>query len=535
MELQYSYMDSDDYLEPEIVDESILKDPVLFETLLTNLQEAKVSNRVEYEQQLKHFVIKILDINKFIKVNECKEITNPMFFASKNVPTPDGLLSNEIFGIDMESRRGIFAYIDLGSTFLDPSCYKEWTRLDSRIKGIVAQEVKYRVGNDGELIEDPEKGKTGIKFLKNNFDKFQFTHTKSTKRDLKISYLIKNKDRMFIDKYPVIPPYYRDIDTASQGKTNVGFINKIYANLINSSIALKSTQDMGFDNTGAICFRIQELLLTLYDWFVGNRNARIGSGDEGVGISGKLGIMRRAVMSKTSDYSSRLVISAPDLSVESMDDMMVTINKSAVPLATIITDFKPFVMFHIRRFFENEFLNMNLYPVRDKNGKLTYITVDTPEIQFSDEVIDHEINRFLHGMSDRFVPVIIKSTEGKSYYMKFRGRSNKDNIGDQSIYDRRLTWCDIFFQAAVEASKGKMILITRFPIDAYTNQSPTEIEVNSTVETEPMYIDDNYYQYYPKIREDMIGKDTSNMFVDTLRMSNLILKGFGADKLTKVA
>lgn len=50
-----------------------------------------------------------------------------------------------------------------------------------------------------------------------------------------------------------------------------------------------------------------------------------------------------------------------------------------------------------------------------------------------------------------------------------------------------------------------------------------------------MYIDDNYYQYYPKIREDMIGKDTSNMFVDTLRMSNLILKGFGADKLTKVA
>lgn len=37
------------------------------------------------------------------------------------------------------------------------------------------------------------------------------------------------------------------------------------------------------------------------------------------------------------------------------------------------------------------------------------------------------------------------------------------------------------------------------------------------------------YKYYPKIREEDIGTDTSNKFVDTLNMSNLYLDGIGGD------
>ena len=65
----------------------------------------------------------LLDVDKFIKVNNLKEVYDPVFF---NGPTPSehGLLSNEIFGITKSERAGIYAYIDLGGYFLHPLAYK---------------------------------------------------------------------------------------------------------------------------------------------------------------------------------------------------------------------------------------------------------------------------------------------------------------------------------------------------------------------------------------------------------------------------
>lgn len=61
------------------------------------------------------------------------------------------------------------------------------------------------------------------------------------------------------------------------------------------------------------------------------------------------------------------------------------------------------------------------------------------------------------------------------------------------------------------------------------NQFPCKIIVSSTLETEPLFIGNDFYKYYPKITEDMIGSDTSNMFIDTLRISNLHLKRIVGD------
>ena len=37
----------------------------------------------------------LLDIEDFIKKNDVKEISNPIFFNQNKLPTSDGLLSNE--------------------------------------------------------------------------------------------------------------------------------------------------------------------------------------------------------------------------------------------------------------------------------------------------------------------------------------------------------------------------------------------------------------------------------------------------------
>lgn len=491
------------------------------------IDELTSLNEAEYNKSIEKLKLEIIDANKFIKANDCKQITNPITFVRNGYPSDDGLLSNIIFGITKEDRAGTFAYIDLGGTFIDPSCYKVWSRMDSRIKEIVHQTKKYILDDSGELIEN-DKGKTGIKFLKDNFDKIKFRTTESIKRDLKIKYLKSNKDRMFINKYIVIPAYYRDSNNSGKNQ-GVGAINKIYVSLLLAVNSLKSTRDFGFDDTGAIEGRIQEILVTIYDWFVGNTNASIK--EEGTGMSKKKGIIRRANMSKTTDYSSRLVLSAPDMKVECVDDLMVNLEQSALPLAATIADFYPYIVFNIKKFFENEFGTVSKYPVMGENGELTYYTPKDPLIEFSEERIKKELKRFVHGFSNRFIPIEVPledGPKGKKYYMKFKGRKS-DELNDQNLINRKLTWVDVFYQAAVEATRDKVIFITRFPIDSYFNQYPTKLVVSSTKETEQVYIDGHFYPFYPKIREDQIGKDTSKLFVDTMMISNLFLKAIGGD------
>lgn len=44
-----------------------------------------------------------------------------------------------------------------------------------------------------------------------------------------------------------------------------------------------------------------------------------------------------------------------------------------------------------------------------------------------------------------------------------------------------------------------------------------------------MIIGSSYYKNYPYIRQEDIGKNTSNKFIDTLNISNLYLDGIGGD------
>ena len=503
--------------------------------ILNFLEEANdflnrtVISEAQYEKVTSHLRLEILDVEKFVKVNECKVVDDPRAFIKDGIPSPRGLLSNEIFGISKNERAGIFAYIDLHDWFMDPSCYKAWIRIDSKVRNAVHGIDTFRVNDRGEIVEDPN-GETGIKFLKKNLDKIKFKSTESVKRDIKVQYLEKNRDKIFIKKYIVIPPYYRDKNTGTGKTVGLGGINKLYNNLIIASNALTTTQDYMFDASDAMRGRVQEIILAIYDWFCGNTNSSINV-DAGVGLSGKLGLLRRTNMSKTADFSSRLVISACELKVEKPENMMVNFDRSAIPLAAAIAEFRDFVTFHVKRFFDNEFNGTTQYPALNKNNKIIMIKPIDPELAFSDERIRLEMERYLHGYNNRFVPVEIpvEGTDEK-YYLQFKGRlASPKNNNPEPLFNRKLTWCDIFFIACTEATKDKQVLITRFPIDKYSNQITTGIILSSTKETEPVIINNEFYPYYPKIRQEDLYTDTSNKFVDTMQISNLYLEGMCAD------
>ena len=83
--------------------------------------------------------------------------------------------------------------------------------------------------------------------------------------------------------------------------------------------------------------------------------------------------------------------------------------------------------------------------------------------------------------------------------------------------------------AAVESTRDKHVLITRFPMDSYWNEFPAKIRISSTKQTEPIVVGASYYKWYPMIREKDINSNTSNMFIDTLQFTNLNLASIGGD------
>jgi len=485
------------------------------------------------------FHIEQLDQPKLIKNNDLPKVTNPVMFSGPNGPTPDGLLSNELFGITRDERSGIYGWIDLNESFINPYFYKIWLRIDKNLRSCIYETQNFIINKDGYL-EPSENGHTGLKFIIKNIDSIKF---KNTKKDnfLKALNNAKNEKHLFTNKFVIIPPYYRDVETTSSGKVGVGEINKLYVNLMNNIRALNESNEYGLSIVGGIRGKIQDIMLEIYNWFTAGESI-IGGEHTGAGIFKKFGVIRRSVMSKTTDYSARLVISSPKINVNKKEDLMVDLDYSAVPLSAACTISYPFMIYQLRQFFNNEFGGQIYYSYIDKNGNLSKVELDNPQLAFSDDVFDKELNEFIHGYSNRFKPVKIPNKEGKDIYLRFKGysiteeeyKNGKRESGD--TLNRPITWMDIFYICAVAATEDKAVMITRYPVDSHFSKLTTRIHVSSTIKTEPMVINGKFYKWYPRVRREDIGTDTSNKFIDTFQMANpycgLMLADFDGDQVT---
>lgn len=497
----------------------------------------------------KHLQMSPLNVQKFIEMNELKEITDPMFFTKYNMPTPEGLLSNEIFGITKDDRTTIFAYIHLaGESFLHPLAYKTWSRLDSNIKLCVYEMDTFILDESTGKLKSNPKGETGLKFLKKIIKKIDFKKTKSLKREVKINFLENYRDKLFIDDFVVIPAGYRDVDSDGT-KLGVGEINKLYNAILRDAKALQESEDYGLSLNGSLRGRIQDKMVEVYDWLIFGRFNGVDS--QASGLSRKLGLIRRAGMKKSFDWGARLVICTQNLRKENLEDLTVDLDSMGLPLAAICANFFPYMLYQIRSWFETNLSDIETILVYDNKTKESYKTklADWREF-YSDERIKKELDRFMHGMSNRFIPIEaplekedLEKYKNREILLHYKGfkvtdeeilAKHKDgdmltSEPDMSIVERPLTWCDLIYQAAIEVTKDKMTLITRFPVDSYWNQYPAKIKVLSTIETEPMIIDGKLYKEYPKIRLEDMGINTSSRFTDVALPNNVRLDSFGGD------
>lgn len=468
--------------------------------------------------------IDLIDIKKFIVVNNLKEVTDTLVFDRGNVPTPNGLLSTEIFGTTSAERKETFAFIRLNGHFFHPYVYKLLKRLDRRFEHIVYGSKKYSI-KKGELVEDEENGGTGLEWLYSNWDQISFKRNYSTIRNERVDLLeAYDKNTIFCEYWIVVPAFYRDVNfqNVGDGKLSHNDLTDLYAKLIKFTNMLSNTNNFDFVlNTTRS--KIQEALVEIYNYFKGKQEK-------------KGGMLRKSLLGKSIDYGARSVISAPVFDANKWNDMKVDFYHAGIPLAQCCSLFTPFIVNWVKRFFQRnlEQLGGKFLIIDKKTNEKKYVKLKDPAIHFNDEYIKKKVDRFVFSYTDRFERIelpIDDDTVKDKFYLSFYGRYYQEGKPETEspLADRHLTWCDLLYQAAVEVTKDKHVFITRYPLLDYFGTFPNKITVLSTIKTQPIFLDGKVYSHYPSIDLNMTPEQVSTYFLDTITMSNLYLAGLGGD------
>lgn len=470
--------------------------------------------------------IYLIPMDKFVKVNNLKEVTNPVYFDRGSSPTSDGLFSLEIFGNDMESRKRTFAYIDLHAHFLQPVVYKLLKRMDRRIVQIASGMGKFSVDKTGNIVEDEKDGKSGLDWLYSVWDKIKWKRNDSHMRNERIDLLeINPKDTIFLTKYPVIPPFTRDVNLQSlgEGKLKIHESNNFYSKLIRNAKMIKSESEFDFilNNNR---FQIQQTLEEIYDFF-------------GSKLEGKHGLMRKQLMSKSVTNAVITVITNPRFNSETVKDIndeYINIEYVGIPIAQALIEFYPFVIYHLKRRLINQFeLNNNKilqYPNNDMSKEPKVYRLDEPMIYFNEEMLKKRIDLFINTPETRFDKVTVPALDEKNKTVDVTlTLSGKYAYGGASTFNRPMTWMDLLYITAMEAVEGKHCQVTRHPVLDSFGSFKAKPQILTTIRTEEVIINEKIYKYYPKVDFNLKPSILGSYFLDTTTFSNSMAPGLGAD------
>lgn len=462
--------------------------------------------------------IEIFDVDEFIRLNKLPEVTSPVLFQRGDIPDPSGLVSNELFGITIAKRKNTFGYIDLHGHFFHPHVYKVIKRFFRDIEKIVGGSDMYVIDDQGHLTKNPD-GETGIEFLYNNWDKIKFPYGDSNIRNERIRMIEKSKkNEIFMSKQIVIPPFYRDITTTKKGGSTQD-INNLYTTLIRLSSLLDAGDmfDFSFHSTN---FHIQSLLVEIYDYFK-------------VKLEKKNGLLRKYLMGKNVDYCTRTVITAPTFHADTPEDLKIGMKKCGIPLSQCLSLSYPFVTAWVRNWFSvNVFQNSTVGITIDSKGQpVSAVTLQNPEYAISDKFIKKKVDQFIRDPESRFEKIVLKSEDNKDVYLRLSGKVFNEDSTDEisNIFDRHMTWVDLFYIACVDILKDKHCMVTRYPVSDQYGIFIAEIEVLSTTSTMVVHLNDTVYRYYPIVDFGYTHEEIATSFIDSVQFSNCYLKGINGD------
>lgn len=506
-----------------------LKDIVATEASGTNI--AQIDPTVMANRQTNPSMQIAILTDKIIENSKLKCVTSPIMFTNGTDFYEEGLFSYDIFGSTTDERRRQCAYIDLHHKFFHPFVYEILCKLDQKFGTCASGKGSWSINGDGKLEEIKDKNSPlyneencGIDWLVKNYDKLNFKKNTSISRNDRVQMITSlTKDEIFITKWVVIPVFYRDVDF-SNGKKVIPELNKMYNKIIQYANSLSdSTFDFFNNNT---CFAIQSQLVDI---------RKYGQSL----IEKKHGHFHKAILGKSTDYGSRDVISVPVMNhYEQPNQNPVDIMHTGIPVTKCLALAYPFIKKWCIDFFANNFRNIKEYPVYGwRNGEYKIIGKVNIKDQmqvYTAKTIDKKITSYMNSPGTRFELVTIQTEDGKKVPMHFSGLLRpmpgvKLDKYSKSLYQRPLTWTDIFYQACMEVAADKYVYITRYPVTSYASIFPTQCMPLSTLQTMPVEVDGKFYPNYPVVDLSLSTDRISTLFIDTVTMSNLFLDALGGD------
>lgn len=488
--------------------------------------------------------IEILDIHKLVDVNNLQEITSPLLFSTKMTFDDNGILSNSIFGLSRSDRLCTYAYVDLRRNFLHPHIYQNIMKngLFENILYLVSGQKKFII-KDHFIKEDSNNPNawTGLDELYDHWDEIDWGKSSSVNTINKALLTKLPKDLVFMNRLIICPPAYRDVMLSGtiDSSDYVNELNNLYTSTIRN-VSLLSQGGLFARKQFATQSKIQSLLVDIFNYFKGL-------------LAKKQGLIRRSLMGKCTDWGVRSVIAAPSYNHNNIEDSMVSLNESAVPIAQCASTFHPFIRAYIKNFFMRELVNIpNEYPYFDiDEGKvMTGILVD-PELQFSDKNINKMLNNFILNADSRFDPIMIKvqKMEGKekvikNAYLRFKGREILPNNVYREL-NRPLTVTDLVYLACYHTCKNRHVMVSRYPVGIDKGIFFTRINVETTREHQHIIYNGEEYKFYPKVhvkvpenlmkifgieeKDKFSDEDVAKFFIDTLKVASSHLRVMSGD------
>lgn len=473
--------------------------------------------------------IELLDIDRLIQVNHLEEVTSPYLFANKNMMyDPKGSLSNDIFGISKDDRRNTFAYISLKRYFIHPHIYSKV--LKQMFKGIIyiLSGSRRYVIRDGWPVEDPN-GWTGIDALYNHWEEIDWSKCGSANNTSKKLMMQLSRSQVFINKQLVCPPAYRDVVIAGtiDSSDHVNKLNELYSKLIRA-VSLLSEGGLFAKTQYSTQMKVQDILVDIMEYFKQQ-------------ISRKQGLIRKNLLGKSVEYGARVVISAPTYNHELLEDSMVDIEHSALPISQCCSTFYPFIETWVKNFFTREIINdPNMISYYDPTiQREITCTLKDIDIQFSEKNIRKLINDYCLNPDNRFkiitVEVLVDTAKGKvskMAHMILKGKIILQN-NIQQVLHRPMTVTDLLYLACVDCCEKRHIMVSRYPVGTDKGIYFSGVRVQSTRTHVRVIFNNKEYPYYPDIDMSIKQDNVGVQFIDSLVMSNAHLDGMGAD-LTKI-
>lgn len=441
----------------------------------------------------------LMDIDRFIKVNDLKEVTTQRLEISQNVYHPQGLFSEEIFGQTQDERDYRCAYIKLPIHIFNPDVGATIiARSGGIIKKMAYAEVRCNL-IDGKLVASEEGQYCGLKDLYEIWDQIDIRKTLPSRDKDKMDILTKTPKRLlFNDKVLVLPPNMRP-QGLRNGRKVKSELNTMYMHIL----GLKSvTAYTVANNIYQVYNKFQDAVIDIYHYI----NKYIGS---------KTGFLQQQLLAKTTTFTARNVISAPRYN---MDEPTIGIFRTGYPMHTLCSLFQPFIKFHMKQFLSYSNLSM-IHPNPDEINRNDLLNI------YDDKMISDLLHIYMKNPGSRFMILYLDPDKTKPIMFEAFDLRKKERIS------RPLTLTDVIYLCckAGIVDADRHVYTVRYPIGDYMGAFFTKVHILSTVDVTDIEFNGEKIYQYPIVDLDASHMRVSTMFADTITPSNSRLKAIGGD------